>query len=546
MGLSFGFRLNPKLRYTLPIHSPHFFTNSSIFPSSSFSGRETLLNPVRLSLLSTIYEESESLHKDFGKTFAFSSSALEAPKKDLLQGEDVATKVNKEKRSRSSVREMIDNTKLPQRESHFGMLMENLDVLEETFADSDALRLKKDIIMQIEKLGALELFNVCLTTSFGTSHVTNCSDGVVEQVEENKRNCKVDDYTGKVIVHSSKRKESRRRRKIISVSVAPSSKSLPLEDTLRSSRACFVKKTSNTKNRRAAVAQREVEMSKGVKVLAELEKMRTAMEDETKQAVSLSSWAEASGVEEKMLQQQLYHGYYCRDELIRSTRSLVLYFAKKYRGMGIALGDLLQVGYIGVLQGAERFDSTRGHGFSTYVQYWIRKSMSTMVAKYARGVTVPWSMNKAISQIQKARKVMKSRSMKYANHHEIARMTGLSLDKIRSASLCLRIVSSMNQNHGIDYLGQMADISIDSPEETVMKQHIRKDLYDILQSLDSRERQIIILRFGLNDHQPKSLEYIGRIFKVSKEWIRKIEKKALTELRNETNISKLNYYLDLQ
>ncbi|CAI8605690.1 unnamed protein product [Vicia faba] len=511
MGLSFGFRLNPKLRYTLPIHSPHFFTNSSIFPSSSFSGRETLLNPVRLSLLSTIYEESESLHKDFGKTFAFSSSALEAPKKDLLQGEDVATKVNKEKRSRSSVREMIDNTKLPQRESHFGMLMENLDVLEETFADSDAL-----------------------------------SDGVVEQVEENKRNCKVDDYTGKVIVHSSKRKESRRRRKIISVSVAPSSKSLPLEDTLRSSRACFVKKTSNTKNRRAAVAQREVEMSKGVKVLAELEKMRTAMEDETKQAVSLSSWAEASGVEEKMLQQQLYHGYYCRDELIRSTRSLVLYFAKKYRGMGIALGDLLQVGYIGVLQGAERFDSTRGHGFSTYVQYWIRKSMSTMVAKYARGVTVPWSMNKAISQIQKARKVMKSRSMKYANHHEIARMTGLSLDKIRSASLCLRIVSSMNQNHGIDYLGQMADISIDSPEETVMKQHIRKDLYDILQSLDSRERQIIILRFGLNDHQPKSLEYIGRIFKVSKEWIRKIEKKALTELRNETNISKLNYYLDLQ
>jgi len=92
----------------------------------------------------------------------------------------------------------------------------------------------------------------------------------------------------------------------------------------------------------------------------------------------------------------------------------------------------------------------------------------------------------------------------------------------------------------------MHDLSIESPEETVMKQHIKKDIRDILQSLDSRERQIIILRFGLNDDkQPKSLEYIGKIFKVSKEWIRKIEKKALTKLRNETNISKLTYYLDL-
>lgn len=553
MGLCFGFRLNTKLRYsTVPLHhSSPFFTNSHIFLSSSSSssssagGRETLFNPVRLSLLSTVYEEGETLQKDFRKTFAF-SSALEAPEKDLLQGGEL-TKVNKGKRSLSSVHEMIDNSQLPFEESHFGLLMENLGVLEETFADSEALRLEKNIILQLEKLGALELFNVCLTTSFGTSCILNCTHKVLEQVEENKRNHKVDDYTGKVIVHSSKRKENRRRKRG-SVSIAPSSRSLPLddnqEDPLHSSPASFVKRASNTKKKRAGIAQREVEMSKGVKVLAELEKIRTAIEEDTKQVVSLSSWAEASGVDEKVLQQQLYHGYYCRDQLIRSTRSLVLYFARKYRGMGIALEDLLQVGYIGVLQGAERFDSTRGYRFSTYVQYWIRKSMSRMVAKYARGITVPWSMNKAISQIQKARKVLKNTTMKYPNDLEIAKMTGLSLDKIMSASHCLRTVSSMYR--GIEYMGHMHDLSIESPEETVMKQHIKKDIHDILQSLDSRERQIIILRFGLNDdHQPKSLEYIGKIFKVSKEWIRKIEKKALTKLRNETNISKLNYYLDL-
>ena len=176
--------------------------------------------------------------------------------------------VNKGKRSLSSVHEMIDNTQLPFKESHFGLLMENLGVLEETFTDSEAVRLEKNIILQLEKLGALELFNVCLTTSFGTSCISNCTHKVLEQVEENKRNRKVDDYTGKVIVHSSKRKENRRKRG--SVSTAPSSRSLPLddnqEDPLRSSPASFAKRASNTKNKRTVIAKREVEMSKGVKV----------------------------------------------------------------------------------------------------------------------------------------------------------------------------------------------------------------------------------------------------------------------------------------
>lgn len=91
----------------------------------------------------------------------------------------------------------------------------------------------------------------------------------------------------------------------------------------------------------------------------------------------------------------------------------------------------------------------------------------------------------------------------------------------------------------------MPDTSIESPEEAVMKQHMRKDIYDLLKGLDSRERQILTLRFGLSDHQPRSLEEIGRHFKVSKEWIRRIVKKALTKLRSKAAISNLNSYLDL-
>lgn len=91
----------------------------------------------------------------------------------------------------------------------------------------------------------------------------------------------------------------------------------------------------------------------------------------------------------------------------------------------------------------------------------------------------------------------------------------------------------------------MPDVTIESPEEAVMKQHMRKDVHDLLQGLNSRERQILTLRFGLNDNQPRSLQDIGTLFKVSKERIRKIEKKALTKLRHEATTSKLHYYLDM-
>jgi RNA polymerase sigma factor len=91
----------------------------------------------------------------------------------------------------------------------------------------------------------------------------------------------------------------------------------------------------------------------------------------------------------------------------------------------------------------------------------------------------------------------------------------------------------------------MPDTKIGSPEEAIMKQNMRNDVHDLLNGLDSREKQILTLRFGLNDNQPRSLEDIGKHFKVSKEWIRKIEKKALTKLRKEATSSKLNYYLDI-
>ncbi|KAH1213280.1 RNA polymerase sigma factor sigC [Glycine max] len=433
-----GFALNPRLRYCVSLHTPHSFTNSPLCLSS----------PSGLQLESGKLVSTPRGGRSFAK-FAFSSSALETLENDSLGREEIQE--NKGKRSLSSVNKMIDNTQMhfgevstvsmkfeSFRAQHFCLLMDNLFVLEETFADYEALRLEKAIILQLEKLGALKLFNVCLSRSLGTSPVSDYAD-------------KVNDYKDKVVVQSRKRKENKTRREnLLPRQFHPTNQ----EDLLGFS-ASVVKRVPNTKNKRIIVAKREAEISKGLKVLAELEKIRTAIEEDTKQVASLSNGAEASGVDEKVLQQLLHHGYYCRDELIQSTHSLVLYLARKYMGMGIALDDLLQAGYVGVLQGAGRFDSSRGYKFSTYVQYWIRKSILRVVARYARGIVIP-PLNRAINQIQKARKAMKCMHKKCPDDYEIAKMTGLSLDKIKSASNCLRIVASLDQkvgNHlGVEYM----------------------------------------------------------------------------------------------
>ncbi|PIN16833.1 hypothetical protein CDL12_10487 [Handroanthus impetiginosus] len=365
----------------------------------------------------------------------------------------------------------------------------------------------------------------------------------------------VDTHVGKVVVRSGKKELRKRRRKrtlekesdATSIQESPSKTNSkdPLQPKVSSA-----KNASKSSKKRQKIVRNEAEMSTGVKVVAELEKVRMILEEETRQIVSLRSWAEAAGVKKKELQQHLHYGWRCRDELLQSTRSLVLFIARNYWGLGVAFEDLIQAGNIGVLQGAERFEQSRGYKFSTYVQYWIWKSMSTLVAKHARGVRIPCTLSKVINKVQKARKALSTSNGKYPDDCEIAKFTGLSIAKIMSASKCLRVVGSIDQKIGdsisTKYTEIIPDTSILTPEETVFRQHMRNDIYMLLNTLEPREKQVLILRYGLGNHQCKSLDEIGRLLCVSKEWIRKIERAALTKLRNENSLKILNHYVYMQ
>lgn len=285
---------------------------------------------------------------------------------------------------------MIDDTQVPVKEdkctsstslkvcraAHFNLLMENLHVLEKTFVDSNVLGLERDILLQLGRLGAINLFDTYLSSSLKISNVLDLSDVPTEHIGEHKMKSKVDDHIGKVIVHSGKMKErkSRRERTLKNASEISflSMPSKTIEKRFGKPTVSSVKRASRSRGRRLKIARNEAEMSRGVRVsiklpghkcillfmlqkilkhlysaslqvVAELERIRRTLEEETGRVASLSCWAQAARLDEKVLQQHLHYGWHCRDELIRSTRSLVLYLARDYRGQGIALEDLFQV-----------------------------------------------------------------------------------------------------------------------------------------------------------------------------------------------------------
>lgn len=556
-----GFRLTPKWGSPMQSHSA---TNStSMFSSFSARGMEASVNQARLSFLSVVSEEGDILNKHSFKSFACSSAAQNV-ENDCLQMERL--KMNVDKTSHVSINNMMGNDKVSVEEeistshtrlrermtSRISFLLDNLDTLEKLVADLDALKLERDILLQLGRLGALEFFNACLSRTLQTSNVLDLSAVPTENTGESKTDSMLDDLTGKTVVRTGKKEERKFRRERAASDNGKKTTSLSLPSkTVQNNlqKPTFVKRTSNSSSRRSLIARNEAKMTRGVKVASDLERIRTTLEEETGQVVSLSCWAEATGLDKKVLQQQLQFGWYCRDELIKNTHSLVLYIARNYRGMGIAMEDLIQAGNLGLLQGAERFDPSRGYRFSTYVQYWIRKSMLKIVERHARGIQIPYALSRSINKIQKARKALSNSHGRYPDDWEVAKFTGLSLAKIESAKKCLRVVASLDQKigegHYAKYSEFIPDMSIQNPEEAVMRQHMREEIYDLLRGLDSREKQVMVLRYGFKDNQPKSLAEIGRLFHVSKERVRKIEKKIMIKLRDEGIRRNLSRYMIL-
>ncbi|KAG0568696.1 hypothetical protein M758_6G035700 [Ceratodon purpureus] len=301
---------------------------------------------------------------------------------------------------------------------------------------------------------------------------------------------------------------------------------------------------------RLLTGSEEIVLSRKIQDLLKLEKVKTELKREVGREPTISEWSRAVGMEQNAFEERIKDGRQAKDKMVNSNLRLVVSIAKNYQNRGMTLQDLIQEGSLGLIRGAEKFDPNRGYKFSTYAHWWIRQAITRAIADQSRTIRLPIHLYEVISRINKAKKMLVQEHGRTPRDEEVAELVGLTVEKMQIIVKSARAPSSMERPIGEDEnttVGELvADKDVESPEDAIVKQLMKQDVEGVLCTLNPREREVLRLRFGLDDGRAKTLEEIGNIFKVTRERIRQIEAKAMRKLRQPSRNSVLREYLDVK
>ena len=290
----------------------------------------------------------------------------------------------------------------------------------------------------------------------------------------------------------------------------------------------------------------EIELARKIADLLQLEEIAAQFEADHGRQPDNKEWAALVEMPSIKFRRRLMLGRRAKEKMVQSNLRLVVSIAKKYMNRGLSFQDLIQEGSLGLIRAAEKFDHEKGYKFSTYATWWIRQAITRAIADQSRTIRLPVHLYETISRIKKTTKTLSQEFGRKPTEEEIAESMEMTIEKLRFIAKSAQLPISLETPIGKEEdsrLGDFIEADIENPEQDVAKNLLREDLEGVLATLSPRERDVLRLRYGLDDGRMKTLEEIGQIFDVTRERIRQIEAKALRKLRHPNRNGVLKEYI---